>query len=55
MKAGTTTLFDLLSRHPGIAPARIKEPNFFAPAVGPIKTHADYASLFDTNSQQVKL
>jgi hypothetical protein len=30
MKSGTTTLFDLLARHPAIAPARNKEPGFFA-------------------------
>ena len=30
MKSGTTTLFDLLSEHPMIAPCRFKEPGFFA-------------------------
>lgn len=30
MKSGTTTLFDILARHPAIAPAREKEPGFFA-------------------------
>ena len=30
MKSGTTTLFDLLAQHPEIAPARSKEPGFFA-------------------------
>lgn len=30
MKAGTTALFDLLSRHPAIAPCVPKEPGFFA-------------------------
>lgn len=30
MKAGTTTLFDLLAQHPAIAAARNKEPGFFA-------------------------
>jgi hypothetical protein len=30
MKAGTTTLFDHLSRHPGIAPSKLKEPKYFA-------------------------
>lgn len=30
MKSGTTTLFDHLARHPGIAPAATKEPGFFA-------------------------
>lgn len=30
MKSGTTTLFDMLARHPEIAPARWKEPGFFA-------------------------
>jgi hypothetical protein len=30
MKSGTTTLFDLLARHPEIAPCRPKEPGFFA-------------------------
>lgn len=30
MKSGTTTLFDLLARHPAIAPSLDKEPGFFA-------------------------
>lgn len=30
MKAGTTTLFERLSRHPDVAPSSPKEPNFFA-------------------------
>ncbi len=30
MKSGTTSLFDLLARHPAIAPSRIKEAGFFA-------------------------
>lgn len=30
MKSGTTTLFDILARHPRIAPASEKEPGFFA-------------------------
>ena len=30
MKSGTTTLFDLLAKHPAIAPASGKEPGFFA-------------------------
>ena len=30
MKSGTTTLFDVLARHPAIAPASNKVPGFFA-------------------------
>jgi len=30
MKAGTTTLFNYLAQHPGIAGAEPKEPGFFA-------------------------
>jgi hypothetical protein len=30
MKSGTTTLFDILARHPDIAPAEDKEPGWFA-------------------------
>lgn len=30
MKAGTTTLFKLLSQHPKIVPCRVREPNFFS-------------------------
>ena len=30
MKSGTSTLFSLLAQHPAIAPARIKEPGYFA-------------------------
>lgn len=30
MKSGTTTLFQLLSQHPSIAPCRTKEPEFFS-------------------------
>lgn len=34
MKAGTSTLFRLLSQHPGICPACIKEPEFFSQGRG---------------------
>lgn len=30
MKSGTTTLFDVLAQHPEVAPAKHKEPGFFA-------------------------
>lgn len=30
MKSGTTTLFDVLAKHPAIAPGVVKEPGFFA-------------------------
>jgi len=30
MRAGTTSLFNYLAQHPGICPARIKEPGYFA-------------------------
>ncbi|MBI1391213.1 MAG: hypothetical protein GC152_00600 [Alphaproteobacteria bacterium] len=30
MKCGTTTLFNLLSQHPAVAPCALKEPGFFA-------------------------
>jgi hypothetical protein len=30
MKAGTTSLFNFLAQHPGIAPCKEKEPNFFS-------------------------
>jgi len=30
MKSGTTSLFDILTKHPNIAPCRVKEPCFFS-------------------------
>jgi hypothetical protein len=30
-KAGTTSLFSLLSQHPSICPSRVKEPHYFSP------------------------
>lgn len=32
MKSGTTSLFEYLAAHPAVAPARVKEPHFFADA-----------------------
>lgn len=36
-RCGTTTLFDALARHPGVAPCRVKEPGFLYPEGFPLK------------------
>lgn len=47
MKSGTTTLFDVLARHPAIAPASNKEPGFFAFDTLYDKGYAWFDQLFD--------
>lgn len=49
MKSGTTTLFDLLSLHPAIAPCFPKEPGFFAFEDRWAEGFEWYESLFDYN------
>lgn len=57
MKAGTTTLFDHLARHPAVAPCRPKEPGFFAFDDLYAKGRDHYHSLFefDPSSHVVRL
>ncbi|MEM7688556.1 MAG: sulfotransferase domain-containing protein [Pseudomonadota bacterium] len=45
MKCGTTTLFDILATHPEIAPARIKEPEYFSS--DPAPQHEGVATYTD--------
>jgi Sulfotransferase domain len=48
-KCGTTSLASYLTRHPEIAPPRIKEPNFFStdlPMLQEVSTKDDYLELF---------
>lgn len=52
MKSGTTTLFDLLSAHPAIAPCSLKEPGFFAFEDRWAEGFAWYESLFDFDPEQ---
>lgn len=52
MKSGTTTLFDMLARHPAIAPARDKEPGFFAFDGVHAKGWDWYDGLFDFDPEQ---
>ncbi|MGB0721632.1 MAG: sulfotransferase domain-containing protein [Gammaproteobacteria bacterium] len=47
MKCGTTSLFDYLSGHPRICPARIKEPEYFSRQQGHASALSDYESLWD--------
>lgn len=46
MKSGTTSLFDILSQHPQICPAKIKEPDYFIKDRD-TKAREDYLSLWD--------
>lgn len=57
MKAGTTTLFDHLARHPEIAASNPKEPGFFAFDEEFAKGRAFYESLFsfDPASSRIAL
>lgn len=52
MKAGTTTLFKILAQHPQIAPAKKKEPGFFAFDEVWEKGYSWYHSLFDYDPEQ---
>ncbi|MBL8841828.1 MAG: sulfotransferase [Planctomycetes bacterium] len=47
MKAGTTTLFELLAQHPQIAPCRDKEPDFLAERERWRQGLAEYSRLWD--------
>ena len=47
MKAGTSTLFEILSQHPEICPSRVKEPEFFSNHQGHGVNVENYESLFD--------
>lgn len=47
MKAGTTTLFELLAQHPQIAPCREKEPEFLTDRARWQQGLAEYAKLWD--------
>jgi hypothetical protein len=51
-KSGTTTLFEMLSRHPQISPSRVKEPLFFNQHSKVIlKNEHWYASLFPKRAE----
>lgn len=52
MKSGTTTLFELLSQHPAIAPCRDKEPGFFAFEDTFAKGFDWFDTLFDFDENQ---
>jgi hypothetical protein len=54
MKSGTTSLFMYLAGHPEIAPARVKEPGFFAEADKWSRSWAWYESLWDWNPRRHK-
>jgi hypothetical protein len=49
MKAGTSTLFEMLSQYPEICPSRVKEPEFFSRYQGHGANAENYKSLFDWN------
>lgn len=53
MKSGTTTLFDILARHPAIAPASDKEPGWFAFPEVRERGQAWYDGLFDETDAAV--
>ncbi len=50
MKSGTTSLFDILSQHPAICPAKDKEPNFFVQDRDR-KALGDYLNLWGWNTK----
>ncbi|MGB0713626.1 MAG: sulfotransferase domain-containing protein [Gammaproteobacteria bacterium] len=52
MKCGTTSLFDYLSGHPRICPARVKEPEYFSRQQGHGATIAHYDELWDFDPDQ---
>ena len=52
MKSGTSTLFSLLAEHPAIAPARIKEPGYFAFDEVHARGLDWYESLFDFDADR---
>jgi hypothetical protein len=47
MKAGTTSLFDMLQHHPEICPSKVKEPEFFSKKQRHDLKVLDYSELFD--------
>ena len=50
MKAGTTSLFEILSQHPQICPSKKKEPDYFINDRDN-KSHEDYIGLWDWKSE----
>ncbi|MCH8112407.1 MAG: sulfotransferase [Proteobacteria bacterium] len=55
MKSGTTTLFELLSQHPEIAPCREKEPFFFASEEKYAADEDAYQMLWDWDPNRHKI
>lgn len=47
MKAGTTTLFEMLSEHPKICSSKNKEPGFFCNTLRDNSCETEYSNLFD--------
>lgn len=52
MKAGTSTLFEILSQHPEICPSRVKEPEFFSRYQYHGLDECNYELLFDCDSSK---
>lgn len=48
-KCGTTSLYELLSRHPDICVSNVKEPSFFCSYFQVISNPIDYFNLFDND------
>ena len=55
MKSGTSSLFDLLARHPAICPSLTKEPYFFADETQCCHGHAAYFKLWQPEPGQTIL
>lgn len=51
MKCGTTSLFEILSQHPQICPAKQKEPDYFVKESND-KAREDYLALWDWNADR---
>ena len=52
MKCATTSLFAYLAEHPAIAPARVKEPEFFKPTRAHRVAVARYEDLWDFDADR---
>ncbi len=55
MKSGTTSLFEILSQHPEIASARIKEPDYFSDAEVMKRGDDWYRALWNWNPETHKI
>ena len=55
MKAGTTSLFTQLSRHPDISPCLVKEPEYFTTKHRKTLDVSDYSELWSCDGRRLRL